>query len=171
MRPPLNQQQAFLEASGALGPARELAREFRKAPRRRSLAELLMIGVCAMLVAGVLFLGGLATILCYNATWDRICAASAMLGTVALSLKWRWLVPWVPAIRRDGKRILVIIAAMAGSFGFASFYCQVIVPQLATPYDGMLPAVGVFTLIPVAIGFCFILAFEEAARRRTQDTA
>jgi hypothetical protein len=60
---------------------------------------------------------------------------------------------------------------MAGSFGFASFYCQIILPQLATSYDGMLPAVGVFAQIPVAIGFCFILAFEEAARRSTQDAA
>jgi hypothetical protein len=53
---------------------------------------------------------------------------------------------------------------MASAFGVATLYVQIIVPRVATPVEGMLPAVGYFAMVPVAIGFCLALGFEQAAR-------
>jgi hypothetical protein len=159
------QEKAFAVAVQALGDPRILAREFGRAGSQRSPGQIIMITLAALFVAFVLFLGGAATFVCYTQPVERLTMVTAVLCTLAVAFNWRLLLRVLPPIPSTGKRLWMITVAMGVCFGIATFYCQVIVPHFSGPGEGLMPALGYFTMIPVAIGFCCVIGFEEAARR------
>ena len=161
----LTAEQAFAAATNRLGEPKALAREFSRAAGPGRPLQIVMLTLAAVVVAFVLFLGGAATFLCYNNPVDRVMIATAVLATVAVAFSWRLLLPLLPAIPELGKRVFAICIMVASAFAIATLYCQVIVLRSFAPVDGQMPAIGFFCMVPVALGFSSVVAFEEAARR------
>ena len=159
-------EQAFISATNRLGDPKAIAREFRRTAEQRGPLQIFMLTLVALAVGFVLFLGGAATFLCYTKPVDRLVVALAVLCTIAVAFNWRLLLPVLPAIPNTRKRLMLILGSMGSCFAVATFYCQIIVPHFPGPGEGFLPALGYFTMIPVAIGFCCAIGFEEAARRQ-----
>jgi len=163
----LTPERAFAAAIAALGQPKVLSREFASATRVRQPRELLLLTLCALATAGVLCLGGAAAFFCYTSPVDRVVMTLAVLCTVAVALMGRRFARFVPAIPGLKKRLLAILLGAGAFFGLATIYCQLIAHHLPGPAEGFLPAVGYFCMVPTALGFCLILAFEHAASRAT----
>jgi hypothetical protein len=162
MKSGLGGQKAFEVSVRQIGTARTLISEF-KANEASSLAEKLMIAVCAVFVGFIAVLGAAAVSLCY-ATWgDRVMASTAMLCSLVVACRWRHLVPLLPVIADTRKRLAAGLACIAFGFGAPPFICDVILPR---GVEGRLPAVALWTFFLLTVLFCAGVGLSINERER-----
>ena len=74
------------------------------------------------------------------------------------------IVPRLPVIAERRKRLAIELACFFGGFGLSSLYFQLIVDHVAS-HDGIVPVIGFWGLIPIAVGLGLASAIERAARQ------
>jgi hypothetical protein len=72
-------QEAFNNSVQGIGSVEALNREFKKIHRRSAALEKLMIGICSILVAFIVFLGSVAVWACFEGLIERAIATAAMV--------------------------------------------------------------------------------------------
>lgn len=163
MRAGANEESAFSIAQQKIGRARELKTEFRK-NRFASVLEKLMIAIAVLVAAFGIFLFSATMILCYE-SWGERLAGFAALGFILLAVfGWPRIVPLLPIILEKRKRQAVEVACLLAGFGICTFYVQVIVHRFERPGQ-MLPVIGFWGILPIAVGFALACAIERAAQR------
>lgn len=163
MRAGANEERAFAIAAQKIGPANALKTEFRKngsAP----LLEKLMIAIAVLVAAFGIFLMSVTMVLCYSGWAERLIGFAA-LGLVLLTVfGWSRIIPRLPVIPNRYKRLTLELACFFGGIVLCSLYFQLIVDRVHS-YDGIVPVVAFWGLIPIAAGLGLASAIEQAARQ------
>jgi hypothetical protein len=166
-----NAEKAFEFAVCEIGDAPALKTEFAKARGVRAITEKLMLAVCVVFVAFIVFLSGAAVVLCFSSLADRIVAGVGMAATLITACLWSRVVRFLPVIADTRVRVFTSLACILTGIGIATFYCQVILPHFGQPYDHQVAAAGFWMLLPVAAGFGIGCGFDLAGRRHTAHMA
>ncbi len=166
MKSGMTMQDAFEAAVRQMGEPGSLNDEYRKAGLGPAILEWLMVGVAAVFIGLILFLGGATVVLCYTALGDRLMAAVAMASCVVLACGWTRLVPYLPVIANPRKRLAGGLGCIAFGFMLATIYCNVILPRFRHVHDSFLPAVGLWAAFIVAIFSCLGVGLCLAAKDR-----
>lgn len=156
-------ERAFDIAAQKIGPANALKNEFRK-NGFASLAEKLMIAAATLAIAFGIFLTSVTILFCYDRLGERVVGFAALGLILAAVFGLSHAAPLLPAIFPERKRVALQLACLLTGFGICTFYLQVILPHFGRRPDGMLPAIGFWGLIPIAIGIGLVCALEKAAR-------
>jgi hypothetical protein len=146
----LSKKDAFQMAVQQMGKAVMLKNEFKKIGGASIWLERLMIGVCALAVGFIIFLGSATVIMYSTSLSDRLIAASAMACTVAVLFFWKSVVPFLPVIMGKWKRLSVGMCCMLGGWIMGPFYADEILPCFIAP--------GWFQESPMAFWTAFIVA-------------
>ena len=158
-----NEERAFTVAAQKIGPANELKTEFRK-NGSASLPEKLMLAIAVLVAAFGIFLMSCAMILCYSGWMERL-AGFAALGFILLTIfSWSRIIPRLPVIPNKYKRLTFELVCFFGGIVICGLYIQLVVEHLES-HDGIVPVVGFWGLIPIAVGLGLAGAIEQAARR------
>jgi len=168
MRSGVDTEKAFQSAVQKIGPASALKNEFKKSTVA-TIAEISMIAVAVLFVAFGIFLGTVTVIFCYLTPGERLIGSIAISLTIAIACLWSKLAPLLPVIHRKGKRQLIEVACLGAGFGICSLFIQLLVNRFTSPVSGMIPAIGFFGLVPIALGFGIAAALERAARNTTRQ--
>jgi hypothetical protein len=158
--------EAFQAAVQRIGQAPALKAEFAKTGRTRGALEKLMIAICIVFVAFILFLSSAAIILCFTALADRIAAGTAVICILLAAFGWPYVVPFLPAIAHKRKRIAVALGCILAGIGVATLFTQVILPHFGVPYEHQIPSVGFWIIVPMAIGLGLGCGIDQAGRSR-----
>jgi hypothetical protein len=163
-------QTAFDSAVKKIGPAGVLINEFRKSNSTAAALEKLMMTVAALFVAFGIFLTSATMILCYGSFGERFAGFSALGALLLAVFGLPHATSFLPVIPNKRKRLTIEIACLLLGFGATTFYMQIILPVFDIRRDGMIPAVGFWGLLPIAIGLGLAAGFERAVRGPTAQT-
>ncbi len=155
-------QHAFENSVEHVGKARALNSEFKK-NGAASAAEILMIAVCAMFVGFITLLGGAAVVLCYTKWSDRATASAAMLCSIVVACRWRYIVPLLPVIADVRKRLAVSLAVIACGFAVPPFICDLVLPR---GIGGFLPPTALWTFLLLTILLCVGVGLAMSGHER-----
>ncbi len=160
----LEVQHAFEISAEHVGKARALNSEFKKIGAS-SMAEKSMIAVCAMFVGFITLLGTATVVLCYTKWSDRATASAAMISSLVVACRWRYIVPFLPVIADARKRLAVSLAVIACGFAVPPFICDVVLPR---GIGGFLPPTVLWTFLLLTVLFCagVGLAMSEHEREK-----
>jgi hypothetical protein len=160
-----NAQRAFGIAVQNLGKVDAIIHEFRKFGAS-SVAEKLMIGICAVFVGFIMFLSALGILLCY-ATWgDRMVASAAVACILLVACGWRYAVPFLPMIPHNRLRWAVGLACIASGFILSSIFCNFILPHFEFGPDHQLPAIGLWAVFLITVFACMGVGLMLSERQR-----
>jgi hypothetical protein len=157
-------EEAFRLALRRIGPPDALAAEFRKAGA--TWAQKVMILLCAILVACILWLSGFTFVRMEFSPIEQIIAWTGVALTLLVACRWRYAVPFLPIISGKAKRVAVGLGCIALGVTITNLLSQFVVPLFDHSYDRQLPAVGFWLLFPIAICSCLGLALMMSARDR-----
>jgi len=159
---------AFELAVKKIGPASALKNEFKKS-MAAVIGEKLMLAVAVLVLALGAFLSIATLVLCYHTTAERVMGfivISLSFGTICI---WPAFVSWLPVIRGKRKLHLLQVTCLGVGIAVSTYYCQSILPHFDRVHDGMIPAVGFFTIFPLAIGLALAAGLDRAARRSSGE--
>jgi len=169
MRSGMDAEKAFRFALQKIGPASALKYEFKKSTAAAVL-EKLMIVVALLFVALGVFLSSAAITMCYLTPAERAIGAAAMTLVIATACGWPRLVPLLPLIQNKRKRQMIEVACLAAGFGICTLFIQLLVHHFENPATGgIVPAIGFFGLLPIALGFGIACGLERAARETKEQ--
>jgi hypothetical protein len=160
-------QAAFESAVKKIGPAGVLKSEFSKSNSTAAALEKLMLAVAALFVAFGIFLTSVTMIFCYGSFGERFAGFSALTALLVAVFGLPHATSFLPVIPNRRKRLFIEIVCLLLGFGATTFYVQVILPIFDFRGDGILPAIGFWGLLPIAIGLGLAAGFERAARGPT----
>jgi len=162
---------AFELAVREVGDGAALKTEFAKTGRVHPIAEKLMLAVCTVFMAFIIFLSGATVVMCFRSLVDRIVSGVGMAATLIVACCWSRAIPRLPVITNKPARLLISVGCILAGIGIATFYCQVILPFFGQPYDHQIAAAGFWMLLPVAAGFGLGCGIDQAGRRHIAEMA
>jgi len=159
-------ERAFAVAVKKIGPASALKNEFKKSSAS-VVVEKLMIAIAIVFVAFGIFLSCVTVVFCYLTPGERAVGSTAMALVIVTACSWPRVVPFLPLIHHKRKRQVIEVACLAAGFGICSLFIQLLVHRLENSSVGIVPAIGFFGLLPIALGFGIACGLERAARGTT----
>jgi hypothetical protein len=155
---------AFNIAVQRIGALPRLKMEFAKLGRRRNPTEGPMLVVAILLLILFSFFGSAAAYMCYPSWGERVLALSGLAVTVLVAYRWKSAAPFLPLVANYHKRALVEWGSLGSGIVVSMGFCQLILPHFDRTFDGQLPAIGAWTMLPAMIGMAFMLGLEENAK-------
>jgi hypothetical protein len=154
----LGERQAFEMAVKTIGRSTELKKEFKKASGASVWLERTMIGIAAIFIGFIVFLGGVTMWFCHFSLGDCTTLGAALGSTLIVACRWRYLVPFLPVIPGNPvKRLMITLIVIGVAFAAASFYGDDILPHFVhDPKTPMIfwaaPIVTVFICLGLGLG-------------------
>jgi hypothetical protein len=164
MRSGTSERPAFEVAVRKIGPVNALKNEFKKSTAGVIL-EKCMFATAVFFVAFGIFLSSVTVIFCYLTLGERLVAFTALGFTLLVACGWPGLVPHLPVISHRQKRVGIEVLCLLGGWGLSALFAQTMVHHFETGLDHILPAIGFWCLLPVALGFGFVCGIERSAQR------
>jgi hypothetical protein len=164
MKAGLEAQRAFEISVQRIGKTGVLNREFKKSGLS-AVAEMIMFVVCLAFLALITFIGGAAVVMCYSGWVDRVLAAGAMICSLMVACRWRYIVPYLPVIADVRKRLVVSVVGIALGLFVPALVSNYLVPS--GPRDGF-PLVILWSFVLLTILLCVSigLAMNQKERER-----
>jgi hypothetical protein len=158
----LDARRAFEISIQQIGKACALDTEFKK-NRTSALAEKLMIAVGALFVGSIILLGAAAVFLCYTTWGERVTASTAMLCSLVVACRWRYIVPFLPMIADARKRLAAGLTCIACGFCAPAFILDVVLPHSV---ENQIPAIAVWTFFLLTTLTCVGIGLSMSERER-----
>jgi hypothetical protein len=162
----LSASAAFEAAIQQMGQTGAVAGEFGKTARAPKASPGVMVGICAVLVASIVWLSGFTLNQMNVSIGGQIQAYAAVLLSLAIACGWRYAVPFLPVVANPWKRAVVAGGCVLAGILICSFYLNVILPRFEPSAEGMEPAEVFWALLPLALFTCLGLALlmDQKAR-------
>ena len=157
------EERAFATATKKIGPATTLKNEFRK-NGHSSAPDKLLVAFGLFALASIIVLSAVTIFFCYDTSTQRVIGFLGLGFILLPTLGWPRIVPFLPAIQDKAKRYAAQIACLLAGIALGTVYFQIIVRHFGHS-DGSLPAIGIWSVIPVAAGFGLACGLECATRR------
>jgi hypothetical protein len=157
-------EQAFEAAVRRLGSIDALNVEFRKA--RGKLLERLMIAICMIFVAFIVWMSGFTFVQMQFGPVEQFIAYAAVISSLFVACAWRYAVPFLPVISSKAKRMMVGGACIAMGIVITNLCSNFVLPHFVRGDDRQLPAVGLWLLFVIAVCSCLGLGLMMGPRDR-----
>ena len=157
-------EQAFASAVRRLGPVDALNAEFRKASGKW--LERLMIIVCAILIAFIVWMSGFTFVQMQLGPAEQFIAYAAVISSLFIACAWRYAVPFLPVISSRAKRMMVGGACIAMGIVITNLCSNYVLPHFDRSHDRQLPAIGLWLLFVITVCSCLGLGLMMGPRDR-----
>jgi len=162
------EQKSFESAVKKIGPASALKNEFKKCTAAMVAEKMMMAAAGLVLVFGAL-LSVVTIVLCYHSVAERVIGFIVIglsFGTICI---WPAFVSRLPVVHAKRKLHAWQVCCVVAGFAVSTFYVQLILPHFDRVHDGMIPAIGFFAIVPIAIGLALAAGLDRAARGASNE--